>query len=64
MSLLHKAGVISVTKSVTTIILKDRGLYNLNLNEKKLLRTFQGSSDNGANEKEIVYAREFLTDKL
>ena len=26
--------------------------------------TFQGSSDNGANEKEIVYAREFLTDKL
>ena len=34
MSLLHKAGVISVTESVTTIILKDRGLYNLNLNEK------------------------------
>ena len=38
MSLLHKTGVISVTESVTTIILKDRGLYNLNLNEKFLNR--------------------------
>jgi len=38
MSLLHKTGVISVTESVTTIILKDRGLYNLNLNEKFFIR--------------------------